>query len=429
MLARPPAARDTASASAPGGNRKKGVLLDVLWLGIVLASSAGLAKWLMDYMDPMGIKAARKKATARKRELYRRLGRWVDTEGQYEDIVAAEMVISPEQIDVALKDVGGLQSVISRLRNGVLLPLSKPELFKGSYLRPARGVLLYGPPGTGKTMLAKALAKESGACFMNVRASTIQSKWFGDTQKLVAAIFSLADKIAPCIIFIDEVDALLGRRKDNEHEAMTSMKTEFMQLWDGLLTNMNAPVTVLAATNRPYELDDAVLRRFSIQVEVPLPDVGQRESIMKLMVARHWSEGERVAEELVLNDPDATGKRPLQRIAEVTEGFSGSDLSALFCEAAQIPVHEYVEACESSEDAIPAEVRDLEFRDFNSAMSGYNPSNIQAEAYRDTTLAAEESRGPLRAPGAPPPSMLDPAVLQQILELMRMFSAANGTQR
>lgn len=148
-------------------------------------------------------------------------------------MVAADMVISPAQVDVTLKDVGGLQEVIAKLvcavsltavhqplpqRNSVLLPLSKPELFKGTYLRPARGLLLYGPPGTGKTMLAKvawsctcidhantipqALAKESGACFMNVRASHIQSKWFGDTQKLVSAIFSLAEKLAPCIIFI-----------------------------------------------------------------------------------------------------------------------------------------------------------------------------------------------------------------------------------
>ena len=232
---------------------------------------------------------AKKAAKAKKREIQRLLGRAVDT-NSYEDVIALD-VINPAALDVRLADVGGLTAVKDALYSKVIAPLERPALFSSSLLRQAKGVLLYGPPGTGKTMLAKALAAEAGAAFLNIRASTLQSKWFGDTNKLVAAVFSLAHKLQPSIIFIDEVDALLGSRRDQEHEAVTAMKTEFMQLWDGFLTDAGARVMVLAATNRPYALDDAVLRRFSVQYEVPRPDGEQREKILALILRRHVREG------------------------------------------------------------------------------------------------------------------------------------------
>jgi len=162
-------------------------------------------------------------------------------------------------------------------RNNVIAPMQRPDLFLGGsqLLKPTKGILLYGPPGTGKTMLAKALAKESGARFINIKASSIQSKWFGDTSKLVTAIFTLAWKIQPSIIFIDEVDAMLGKRTGQEHDAVTTLKTEFMQMWDGFVTDSYANVIVLAATNRPNDLDEAVLRRLPLSYEVwnPLPSL------------------------------------------------------------------------------------------------------------------------------------------------------------
>jgi SpoVK/Ycf46/Vps4 family AAA+-type ATPase len=216
----------------------------------------------------------------------------------------------------------------------VILPLVRPELFaRGKLLTPTKGVLLYGPPGTGKTMIAKALAKESGACFLNVRSAALQSKWFGDAQKLVTAVFTLAWKIQPCVIFIDEIDSFLGSRKSSEHEAVTSMKTEFMALWDGFLTDNNARVLVLAATNRPWDIDEAILRRLPRAFEVPLPDAAQRKRILSVLLR-----GEDV-DDTLWADRDGD----LERLAQATGGFSGSDLQDLCKQAAILPIHDLLE--------------------------------------------------------------------------------------
>lgn len=143
-----------------------------------------------------------------------------------------------------------------------MLPLRRPDLFKG-LLKPCRGILLFGPPGTGKTMLAKAIANEAGASFINVSMSTITSKWFGEDEKNVRALFTLAAKVSPTIIFVDEVDSMLGQRtRVSEHEAMRKIKNEFMTHWDGLLTKPGEKILVLGATNRPFDLDEAIIRRF-----------------------------------------------------------------------------------------------------------------------------------------------------------------------
>lgn len=144
-----------------------------------------------------------------------------------------------------------------------MLPLRRPDLFKGGLLKPCRGILLFGPPGTGKTMLAKAIANEAQASFINVSMSTITSKWFGEDEKNVRALFTLAAKVSPTIIFVDEVDSMLGQRnRAGEHEAMRKIKNEFMTHWDGLLSRPDQKILVLAATNRPFDLDEAIIRRF-----------------------------------------------------------------------------------------------------------------------------------------------------------------------
>lgn len=243
-------------------------------------------------------------------------------------------------------------------RRNIITPMRKPDLFRTSLLRQKRGVLLYGPPGTGKTMLAKALARECGACFINIKASTLLSKWFGDTNKLVSALWSLAYKLQPAILFIDEVDALLGTRHSIEHEASTTMKTEFMQLWEGFETTNNN-IVVLGATNRRESLDDAVLRRFSLQYEVKLPRAAQREAILRIMLKKHVEEmGPQSVDVALLAElggaaPTANGAtangsaeqgRALRDLAKRTKGYSGSDLGEVCSQAAGIPVHEYIEA-------------------------------------------------------------------------------------
>ena len=228
-------------------------------------------------------------------------------------------------------------------------------------------------------MLAKALARECDACFINLKASTILSKWYGDTNKLIAAVWTLAYKIQPTILFIDEVDSLLGARRSMEHEATTAMKTEFMQLWEGFETMANNNVVVLGATNKRDALDDAVLRRFSLQYEVKLPGLSQREAILKLMLKRHGVEvGQNMVDNALLEDVSSASSAggdgdtslpngssssaaaaarqladprvsPLRDIAARTEGYSGSDLSELCSQAAAIPVHEYIASVEQWE--------------------------------------------------------------------------------
>ncbi|CAA6673656.1 unnamed protein product [Spirodela intermedia] len=276
-------------------------------------------------LDPN--RAASKKALEHKKEIAKRLGRPLIQTNQYEDVIACD-VINPDHIDVEFDSIGGLDGIKRSLYELVILPLRRPELFAhGKLLSPQKGVLLYGPPGTGKTMLAKAIAKESGAVFINVRVSNLMSKWFGDAQKLVTAVFTLAYKLQPAIIFIDEVDSFLGQRRTTDHEAMTNMKTEFMSLWDGFTTDQNARVMVLAATNRPSELDEAILRRLPQAFEIGIPDQTERIKILKVIL-----KGERVEEDL---DYDY--------IASLCEGFTGSDLFELCKQAAYFPLRDLLQ--------------------------------------------------------------------------------------
>ncbi|XP_009395395.2 uncharacterized protein LOC103980664 [Musa acuminata AAA Group] len=293
---------------------------------VLYAASAALSCLVLfaglRHLDPN--RAATKKALEHKKEIAKRLGRPLVQTNQYEDVIACD-VINPDHIDVEFESIGGLEHVKQALFELVILPLSRPELFShGKLLSPQKGVLLYGPPGTGKTMLAKALAKESGAVFINVRISNLMSKWFGDAQKLVAAVFTLAYKLQPAIIFIDEVDSFLGQRRNTDHEAMTNMKTEFMSLWDGFTTDQNARVMVLAATNRPSELDEAILRRFTQTFEIGMPDRSERAKILKV----------------ILKGENAEANIDYDYIANLCEGFSGSDILELSKQAAYFPVRE-----------------------------------------------------------------------------------------
>merc|ERR1711934_173141 len=144
---------------------------------------------------------------------------------------------------------------MGELRQTVILPIQKRKLFAGSELLSApRGVLLHGPPGCGKTMCAKATAREAGARFINLDISSLTDKWYGESQKIAGAVFTLAKKIQPCIIFIDEIDSLLRVRSQQDHEATSMIKAQFLQLWDGLATDKGQCVLILGATNRPKDL-------------------------------------------------------------------------------------------------------------------------------------------------------------------------------
>uniref|UniRef100_A0A3Q0T2I9 Outer mitochondrial transmembrane helix translocase n=1 Tax=Amphilophus citrinellus TaxID=61819 RepID=A0A3Q0T2I9_AMPCI len=242
---------------------------------------------------------------------------------KYEKRIAADLV-DPLNMKTTWMDIAGLDTVIAELKETVILPVTKRHLFQGSkLLQPPKGVLLYGPPGCGKTLIAKATAKEAGFCFINLQVSTLTDKWYGESQKLAAAVFSLAVKLQPTIIFIDEIDSFLRNRSSSDHEVTAMMKTQFMSLWDGLGTDHHCQVLIMGATNRPDDLDPAILRRMPTKIHIKPPNVRQREDILRVIL-----KNEKVSS--------------LQEFAKETEGFSGSDLKEMCRVAALLGARDFI---------------------------------------------------------------------------------------
>ncbi|KAL4983243.1 P-loop containing nucleoside triphosphate hydrolase protein [Aspergillus falconensis] len=309
---------------------------------------------------------------------------------QYEQAIAMD-VVAPEDIPVSFKDIGGLEDVIEELKESVIYPLTMPHLYSStsSLLTAPSGVLLYGPPGCGKTMLAKALAHESGASFINLHISTLTEKWYGDSNKLVNAVFSLARKLQPSIVFIDEIDAVLGTRRSGEHEASGMVKAEFMTHWDGL-TSANSSgepqrVVVLGATNRMQDIDDAILRRMPKKFPVELPPPAQRLGILSL----------------VLKDTKIDRQNfDLHYLVKVMAGMSGSDIKEACRDAAMAPVRELIRQKTAQGSKItsvdPSEVRGLRTEDFFARPGGSQrvnsaaAQNLQLEAGSEKEWSTED---------------------------------------
>ncbi|KAI5287618.1 hypothetical protein KEM54_005866 [Ascosphaera aggregata] len=276
----------------------------------------------------------------------------------YEQTIAMD-VVAPDDIPVSFDDIGGLEDIIDELKESVIYPLTMPQLYtsSSSLLSAPSGVLLYGPPGCGKTMLAKALAHESGACFINLHISTLTEKWYGDSNKLVNAVFSLARKLEPTIVFIDEIDAVLGTRRSGEHEASGMVKAEFMTHWDGL-TSANTSgqpqrVLILGATNRIHDIDDAILRRMPKKFPVNLPSPQQRLRILGLL----------------LKDTKIDRQNfDLPYLVKTMSGMSGSDIKEACRDAAMVPVRELIRSKRESGVNIaavqPSDVRGMRTTDF-----------------------------------------------------------------
>ena len=231
------------------------------------------------------------------------------------------MVKNPK---VKFSDIIGMQEMKQTLYEIIVVPTIRPDLFTG-IRKPQRGILLFGPPGTGKTMIAKAIASECKSTFFNISASSLTSKWVGESEKTVKSLFKIAYKKVPSIIFIDEIDSILSKRSGSENEATKRLKTEFLIQFDGLGSNTNARLLVIAATNRPMDLDEALLRRLPKRVYCgPLDENGRFEFIKKVI--------NRV--ETNLSDDD------IREIAKRTNDYSNSDLMEMCREAAYQPVRE-----------------------------------------------------------------------------------------
>lgn len=257
---------------------------------------------------------------------------------------------------VSFEDIAGQNLAKQALQEIVILPALRPELFTG--LRaPARGLLLFGPPGNGKTMLAKAVAAESNATFFNISAASLTSKYVGEGEKLVRALFAVARELQPSVIFIDEVDSLLCERREGEHDATRRLKTEFLVEFDGVQSGGDDRVLVMGATNRPQELDEAVLRRFAKRVYVALPDEETRVTLLKNLLGKHGN---------------PLSKSELSYLAKSTTGYSGSDLTSLAKDAALGPIREL--GPDQVRSMAATEMRNIRMKDFEDSLKRIKPS-------------------------------------------------------
>ncbi|XP_075441908.1 katanin p60 ATPase-containing subunit A-like 2 isoform X1 [Ascaphus truei] len=240
--------------------------------------------------------------------------------------------------NVRWDDIIGLDAAKRLVKEAVVYPIRYPQLFTG-ILSPWKGLLLYGPPGTGKTLLAKAVATECNTTFFNISASTIVSKWRGDSEKLVRVLFELARYHAPSTIFLDELESVMSQRgagAGGEHEGSLRMKTELLVQMDGL-SRSDDLVFVLAASNLPWELDYAMLRRLEKRILVDLPSKEARQAMIQ-----HWLPP-------VSNSGGVELRTDLEysMLGEETEGYSGSDIKLVCKEAAMRPVRKIFNALEN----------------------------------------------------------------------------------
>lgn len=251
-------------------------------------------------------------------------------------------------LDVTWEDIVGLEDVKKAINEIVLWPMMRPDIFTG--LRgPPKGLLLFGPPGTGKTMIGKCIASQCKATFFSISASSLTSKWVGEGEKMVRALFYLARKMSPSVIFVDEIDSLLSQRSDNENEGSRRIKTEFLVQFDGAAVDDKDRILVIGATNRPQEIDEAARRRLVKRIYVALPELSSRKQMVQQLL-RGYSNN--------ITDEE------LEEIARITDGYSGSDMFNLCREATLEPLREIKDISSFK----PEDTRDICVQDFKSSM-------------------------------------------------------------
>eukprot|EP00163_Fabomonas_tropica_P004198 TRINITY_DN13709_c0_g1_i5.p1 TRINITY_DN13709_c0_g1~~TRINITY_DN13709_c0_g1_i5.p1 ORF type:complete len:298 (+),score=51.84 TRINITY_DN13709_c0_g1_i5:1-894(+) len=254
-------------------------------------------------------------------------------------------------------DICGLEFAKKCVMEAVVWPMLRPDIFTG--LRgPPKGMLLFGPPGTGKTMIGKAIASQSGAVFFSISASSLTSKWIGEGEKMVKAMFAVARLHQPSVIFIDEIDSLLCARTQDESESSRRIKTEFLVQWDGAATNAEDRLLLVGATNRPQELDDAARRRLVKRVYIPLPSREGRKALILRMMKE---------------EPFDISDEELEKLLDQTDCYSGHDLTMLCKDAAYGALRELT--VRNSLDQVAAgQVRGITYEDFRNSLGNVRPS-------------------------------------------------------
>lgn len=233
------------------------------------------------------------------------------------ELEIAESVVTPATINVSYDSIGGVEDVKLALWECVGDVISSHRRKQtSSLLNSVRGILLFGPPGCGKTLMVFATAKMANLPIINISPSTLFRKYIGDTNQLLKAVFTLSQKLQPCILLIDEMDALFRARYESEHSIDREVKTEFMQLWDALVDRKDA-VLVLGASNMPELLDPAIQRRFERSFLIGIPSKKSRVKILKIL----------------LSGCNVDSSFDFRHLSELTERYSPSDMLAL-CKAA-----------------------------------------------------------------------------------------------
>lgn len=262
-------------------------------------------------------------------------------------------------------------------------PILRPDIFTG-LRRPPRGILLFGPPGTGKTLIGKCIASQSKSTFFSISASSLTSKWIGEGEKMVRALFAVAVVHQPAVIFIDEIDSLLCQRSETEHESSRRIKvmnsrapfhiisfllcfclqTEFLVQLDGAATGENERILIVGATNRPQELDEAARRRLVKRLYIPLPELPARNQILR---------------NLLSNERSDLTETQICEIGRLAEGFSGADMKVLCHEASMEPIRSIPHWQMSDVDV--NDVRAVNYDDFRVALqrvrSSVSPDDLK----------------------------------------------------
>ncbi|HLF55002.1 MAG TPA: CDC48 family AAA ATPase [Candidatus Nanoarchaeia archaeon] len=284
-----------------------------------------------------------------------------------------EVVLNPEAIEVrdevvpevAYEDIGGLEDEIKNVREMIELPLKHPEIFQRLGVEPPKGVLLHGPPGTGKTLLAKAVANETNAHFISINGPEIMSKYYGQSEENLRKKFEEAEKNAPAIVFIDEIDAIATKREETKGEVERRVVAQLLALMDGLKSR--GKVVVIAATNVPNILDPALRRpgRFDRELEIGVPNKAGRLNILKIHTR---------------NMPLAKDVS-LKELASVTHGFVGADIASLAKEAAMIVLRRVLpDLMQGKDEPLPKEVLEklqILKKDFRDALKVVRPSALR----------------------------------------------------
>merc|ERR1711871_397672 len=270
-----------------------------------------------------------------------------------------------ERLDeVGYDDIGGCRKQMAQIREMIELPLRHPQLFKTLGVKPPKGILLYGPPGSGKTLIARAVANETGAFFFLINGPEIMSKLAGESESNLRKAFEEAEKNSPAIIFIDEIDSIAPKREKTQGEVERRIVSQLLTLMDGM--KKRSHIIVMGATNRPNSIDPALRRfgRFDREIDIGVPDeVGRLECL------RIHTKNMKLSDDV-----------DLEQLAKETHGYVGADIAQLCTEAAMQCIREKMDVIDLEDDTIDAEVLDalaVTNDHFKHAMGTTNPSSLR----------------------------------------------------